>query len=342
MAAPFDLATLEITGDPVLVLQGVRQTNPGHIDFALSDEGTLVYVPDTGQANILVWVDREGQEEVLAAEPRYYEDPRISPDGLHLAITVRETTGGNLWIYDLKDETLTRLTFDPGLDHWPLWTPDGQRVVFDSTRNGANHNLFWKAVDGTGQVERLTTSPDAQGAYSFSPDGKSLVISNAGLSRDVYVLSMEGERTSQPLLYSEPTEQHAVLSPNGRWIAYESNESGRIEVYVRPFPNVQEGKWQISSEGGTEPVWEPSGRELFYRTGDAMMVVKIQAEPTFAAGSAAVLFEGNYYTASTGRQYDVAPDGQRVLMIRQEQGGSGQINVVLNWFEELKRLVPTP
>jgi len=342
MAAPFDLAALEVTGDSVPVVQGVRQTFPSYVDYALSDEGTLVYVPDSGGLGTLVWVDREGQEERLAAEPRNYSDPRISPDGLHLVLTVNDTGGGDVWIYDLEREIPTRLTFDSALDHWPIWTPDSQRVVFDSTREGANHNLFWKAADGTGPVQRLTTSPNSQGAYSFSPDGKSLVHREVSTSPNLNVLSMEGEFPSQPLLGDEFALDAAAISPSGRFIAYASNESGQFEIYVRPFPNVDDGKWQISRDGGIEPVWAPRGQELFYRSGGALEVVSIKTEPTFAAGSPAVLFTGNYLTGPATQQYDITPDGQRFLMIKQEQTEGARINVVQNWFEELKRLVPTP
>ncbi len=339
MAVPFDLAALEVTGDSVQVVQGVRQALNTHVDYTLSDEGTLVYVPEGGGLRILVWVDREGREERLGAEPRGYFDPRISPDGSRLAVTVSESGGGDVWIYDLEREIPTRLTFDPAQDHMPVWTPDGQRVVFDSTRDGAPHNLFWKAADGTGPVQRLTTSPNTQGARSFSPDGKSLVHRETSTSPNLHVLSMEGEFSSQPLLDNEFNENNAEISPSGRFIAYESNESGQNEIYVRPFPNVDDGKWQISRDGGTEPVWAPQGQELFYRSSQALIVVGIKTEPTFTYGSPEVLFTGNYLTSALNRQYDVAPDGQRFLMIKQEQTGVTQINIILNWFEELKRLV---
>ncbi len=205
---------------------------------------------------------------------------------------------------------------------------------------GGSHNLFWKAADGTGQVERLTTSPNNQMADSFSPDGKRLVFREAVAPRVLQVLSMEGERTSQLLFQSQFNETHGTISPDGHWIAYESDESGRYEIYVRPFPNVEEGKWQISSDGATEPVWAPRGQELFYRNGEAMIVVGIKTEPTFTAGSPVVLFTGRYNRAVVVN-YDISPDGLRFLMIREEEGPA-QINVVLNWFEELKRLVPTP
>ncbi len=158
---------------------------------------------------------------------------------------------------------------------------------------------------------------------------------------DLHVLSIEGERVSQPLLYDQFTEQTAAISPSGRWIAYESNESGRNEIYVRPFPKVGEGKWQISSGGGEDPVWAPQGQELFYRSSQALMVVGIETEPTFTPGRPAVLFTGDYQSTFYNRQYDVTLDGQRFLMIKAVEGNTAQINVVLNWFEELKRLVPT-
>jgi len=345
LAAPFDRGRLEVTGGSVPIVEGVMHGDlrTGATHFSFSKLGSLVYVPDpSGGVNTLVWVDREGQEERLAAEPRDYSDPRISPDGLHLAITVNESGGDDVWIYDLERETPTRLTFDPALDHMPVWTPNSQRVVFDSTREGAPHNLFWKAADGTGPVERLTTSPNGQGAYSFSPDGKSLVHQGAGKSLfNLLVLSMDGESSSQPLLDSEFDERSAEISPSGRFIAFESNESGQSEIYVRTFPNVEEGKWQISRGGGVKPVWHPKEQELFYRNGSALEGVNIKTEPTFTQGSPEVLFTGNYLTKLLNRQYDIAPDGQRFLMIKQEQTGVAQINVVLNWFEELKRLVPT-
>ncbi len=333
MAVPFNLARLEVTNDPVPILAGVRQSN--RVDYALSDEGTLVYIPSTSTGGLdrsLVWVDREGQEKPLATEPHGYIKPRISPDGSRLAITINEPGGSDVWIYDLEREILTRLTFDPATDQNPVWTPDGQRIVFDSGRVGAAQNLYWKAADGTGQVERLTTSPNQQSAQSFSPDGKRLLFGE-GRPTKLHVLSMEGEHTSQPLFQSQFNERNAMISPDGHWIAYVSNESGRLQVYVRPFPNVEEGKWQISSDGGQDPVWAPRGQELFYRNAETMMVVGIKTEPTFTAGSPIVLFTGKYTTSVTGVSYDISPDGQRFLMIKQDQQEAGQINVVQNWFE---------
>jgi serine/threonine-protein kinase len=344
MVVPFDLAALEVTGDSVPVVQGVGQGLVQSVDYAISDNGTLVYVPSTtliGLKRTLVWVDREGQEESLAAVPQGYQaPPRISPDGSRLAISIADSGGSDIWIYDLEREIPTRLTFDPAADQFPLWTPDGQRIVFGSDRAEGGSGLFWKAADGTGQVERLTTGPANHTPLTFSPDGKRLVLSQG---TDLYVLSMEGERASQPLFQRQFRENDGMISPDGHWIAYPSQESGQYEIYLRSFPNVEEGKWQISRDGGTEPVWGPNGQELFYRNGGgAMMVVGIKTEPTFTAGSPMVLFTGRYAFSGSVVNYDISPDGQRFLMIKEANDvGQGQINVVLNWFEELKRLVPT-
>ncbi len=317
---------------------------PTYVDYAISSNGTLAYVPAGVQAErSLFWVDREGHEEPLAAEAGLYVRPRLSPDGSRVAITVGVGANQDVWIYELAGDTLTRLTFDPANDFQSLWTPDGQRVVFTSTRDGEQPNLFWKAADGTGQVERLTTSPNRQVPQSWSPDGKSLVFLEVPIgTTDLYVLSVEGERTTEPLLQTQANVSRPAISPDGRWMAYRSEETGRFEVYVGPFPNVEDGKWQISRDGGESPVWGPNGRELFYRSlnGQSMMAVRVETEPTFAAGSPEVLFTGSYYFGA-GRNYDLSPDGQRFLMIKEEEVGGAQINVVLNWFEELKRLVPT-
>ncbi|MDA2939052.1 hypothetical protein MYX75_12425, partial [Acidobacteria bacterium AH-259-A15] len=346
-AVPFDLAQLESVGPPTPIFEGVMTTADGPAIFTFSREGSLVYIQGTGEIETtLLWVDRKGKEEPLATEPRNYSWPRVSPDGARLAIIVRDAGNRDVWIYDLARKTFTRLTFDPAADRFPIWTPDGLRVVFSSPRDGGQSNLFWKAADGTGPVERLTTSPNPQIPYSFSPDGKRLVFAqvNPETASDLHVLSMEGERTSKPLLQTQFNEYSPAISPDGRWISYHSNESGQYEVYVRPFPKVEEGKWQISSDGGHAPLWARQGLELFYRSVEVMMVVRIETEPTFRPGSPEILFTGRY--SGRGRNYDISPDGQRFLMIKrgrqtEEASAPTQLIVVLNWFEELKRLVPT-
>ena len=347
LAAPFDLDELQLIGTPVVVAESITMLGAGNAQFSVSESGSLAYIPGGlfSGPDTLVWVDREGGEEPLAAEARSYSSPRVSPDGSRVAVSVSESGTRDVWIYDLARETPTRLTFDPALDGSPVWTVDGRRVVFVSTRDGGEGNLFWRAADGTGEVERLTTSPNYQSTNAFSPNGEWLVFAelNPETSWDLRVLSMEGERTSEPLLQTQFQEDHPAISPNGRWMAYNSDESGRYEIYVRPFPNVEDGKWQISRDGGVSPVWGPAGQELFYRSlnGEAMMRVRIQAEPTFSRRTPEVLFTGRYLR---GANYDISQDGQRFLMLKpaaQTEHTYAQFIVVQNWFEELNRLVPT-
>ena len=350
MAVPFDLGRLEIAGDSVPILQGVRQALNGWVDYSFSSDGTLVYVPGGSGAGQfrLVWVDRQGAVEPMGAPPHNYRAPRLSPDGGRVAVTITDTST-DIWVYNIVRQTLTRLTFE-GDNQQPQWTPDGKRVMWRSEREGVPGNLFWKLADGTGAVERLTTSEFRQNPGSWSPDGQFLAFyqqpstGSSPTARDIWILPLEGERKPQSILQTQFNELAPVFSPDGRWLAYVSDESGRNEIYVRPFPKVEEGKWQISTDGGVELRWAGNGRELFYRneSGDQMMAVNITTEPTFGPGTPRLLFEGVYIRSQGASAfYDVTPDGQRFVMVQAEGTVSPQINVVLNWFEELKRLVPT-
>ncbi len=354
LAVPFDVERLEVTGIPVPIVEGVQQSAAsGLAQFSFSDLGTFVYVPGgtgTGLSR-LVWVDRQGTAEPLAAPPHLYRGPSLSPDGGRVAVTITEPKA-DIWVYEIARQTLTRLTFEGSENQQPQWTPDGKRVTWRSIREGVPGNLFWKLADGTGAAERLTTSEFRQNPGSWSPDGQFLAFhqrpstGSSPTERDIWILPLEGERKPQSILQTQFNELGPVFSPDGRWLAYISDESGRNEIYIRPFPKVEEGKWQISTAGGVEPRWARNGRELFYRNeiGDQMIVVEITGEPTFRAGTPRVLFEGIYQRSAGGAAfYDVRPDAQRFLMVQAgEQGaGAGQINVILNWFEELKRLVPT-
>jgi Tol biopolymer transport system component len=272
-----------------------------------------------------------------------YTEVRISPDGQRAALSILENSR-DIWTYDFSRHTLTRVTFnDSNLS--PVWTPDGKRLAFGSTKNGPP-NLFWKLADGGGVEEEILKSGDAQYPQAWSPDGKALVLleGDPSTGSDLWALRIEGERKPLPLLKTPSSESLARLSPDGRWMAYQSNESGRNEVYVQPFPGPG-GKWQISTDGGDEPVWNPRGGELFFRSGDKMMAVEISTLGGFSAGTPRFLFEGLYKRnpTPTGADYDVALDGQHFLMIKsvEQATAATEINIVLNWFEELKRKVPT-
>jgi eukaryotic-like serine/threonine-protein kinase len=355
-AVPFDLRNVEVTGDPVPVLDQAA-TNQYGASFTISTRGTLAYIPGgltSGQFNTprsVVWVDRQGREEPVGWPIRSYTYPRISPDRTRVALDIRDQDN-DIWIGDLQRQTLTRLTFDPGTDYYPLWTPDGRRIIFYSIRGGTGGNLFRQPADGTGSVEQLTRSLTVPHyPYAISPDGKSLVfqenVANTGI--DLSVLHLDDPKlASNPLIHSAFVETNAEISPDGHWLAYQSNESGAEEVYVRPFPNVDAGRWQVSTGGGTRPLWARSGRELFYLDANNLLTaVSVQTTPAFSASNPARLFNTRYFSGFggggqtvAGRTYDISPDGKRFLMIKDNipagQAAPASIVVVLNWFEELK------
>ena len=351
MAVPFDLARLEVAGSPVPVLENVRQAgNSGVAQFALSDLGSLIYVQSLSMPgsvldeHSLVWVDREGRETLVTQEKRSYSSPDISPDGKKAALQIIEESGNlNLWIYDFDGDSFSRLTFEGTRNGSPTWSPDGEWIMFQGGDRGAR-GLARQRADRSGSVERLTTTPTAHFPGSWSPDGRILALTRQPPGdTDIFLFSLEGDSEPRPFIQSPDWECCPMFSPDGQWLAYVSEETGQMHVYVRPYPE-PDVKWLVSGEeGGGEPVWSPDGSELFYRSGNRMMVVSIGTKPTFNASRPQVLFEGSYRvsTLSRGNQYyDISPDGQRFLMIEDVEGSTAQINVVLNWFEELKRLVP--
>jgi len=341
MAAPFDPQRLAINGAAVPVISGVR-FNRELAQYDFSSTGSLVYVPGSIQTAQfkLVWVDRKGAEQALPAPAHNYVLPRVSPDGKHVAAGIEEADS-QIWMYDLSRDTLTRLTFEGTANIDPVWTPDGKRIAF----KGSGSRLFWQPADGSGAAEVLTSNELSGNNVpgSWTPDGQVLAFMeiNPGTGYDLYTLPLK-DRKPQPFIRTPSLETAPRFSPDGHFIAYASDESGRIEIYVRPYPGPG-GKWQISTEGGGEPVWNPKGRELFYRAGNKMMAVDVATEGVFSAGKPKVLFEGTYVpTPRSFPDYDVSPDGQRFLMLKAaEQATPAQINVVLNWFEELKQKVPT-
>ena len=348
---PFDLKTLETKGGHIPVVEGVFRAG-GAPQWAVSDTGTLVYVPgtktSTSSKRTLVWVDRKGKEEPIAAPPNAYNHPRISPDGTRVALTVAIDGNEDVWIWDFVRKTLTRLTFNKERDYFPLWTADGKGITFHNEERG----ILWKAADGTGQDELIGSLPDrALYPSSWSGDGKALVLSEgSGATDDIGMISMEGDHKYSPLLRGKHDERNPQISPNGRWMAYTSDESGRSEIYVRAFPEVDKGgRWQVSTSGGEHPLWSRNGRELFYRNGDTVMGVSVKTDLAFSLETPQVLFKGTYcFVQDEDFSWDISPDGRRFLMIKeltdnaQTPAGASprRINIVLNWFEELKQRVP--
>ncbi len=347
-AVPFDLSRLQVTGPPFPILEGVLNNPFSGAQYSFSDDGSLAYIPAGAPVpgRTLVWVDRRGMARALPAPPQAYMDPRVSPDGQRVALEIVEGARGDIWIYELKRGSLTRFTSEGFENETPMWTPDGQRLAFGSSRNGVVMSLFWKAADGSGAEERIWTSDHHMHLGSFSPDGRWLTFADYHpiTSGDIGVIPLQGDHTPQPWLRTSFHEWGAVFSPDGFWLAYVSNESGRNQIYVQAFPGPGR-KWQISVDGGTEPVWARNGRELFFRDGDKLFAVATQTRPVFSAGPPDLLFQSRYERGLTlGHiNYDVAPDGQHFLMVQgsEQEAAPTQLSVIVNWFEELNRRVPT-
>lgn len=345
LAVPFDLARLRVTGPPVSILEGVSM-NPGTgaTEYSIGTDGSLAYVSGGWSIaeSTLIWVDRKGRAEPLPAPARGYATPRLSPDGKRVSVAIEGTNPG-VWLYDLGRSTLTQ--FMPSvLIPSPIWTADGKSLTL-RYRQGRTFSLYSMPLDGSGAWEPLTHFEGFQVAGSWTSDGKTLAFSqqNPTTGWDIWVRSLNGKPEERPFLQTPSNEEGPVFSPDGTSVAYTSDESGRDEVYVRPFVGPG-GKLQVSTEGGVQPVWARNGRELFYRNGDKMMAVAIEAKPVLAGAKPQLLFEGHYEYGNYPflQNYDVSLDGQHFLMVKAgEQGSSAaQINVVLNWFEDLKRRVP--
>jgi serine/threonine-protein kinase len=354
MAARFDLQRLVLAGEPLPVVENVRAALAGP-EFSVAPDGTLAYVTggDTFRAAVarsLTWVDRSGRLDPISAPPRAYTMPRLSPDDKQIALDIRDQEN-DIWIWDVARRTLRQLTLDPANDVQPLWTPDGQRLLFASNRGNGVQNIFWQSADGTGSPERLTTSTKPQFPQTIAPDAKQVVLleQSAQTGNDLVLLALGDKPRTEPLVQTAFAESNPTLSPDGHWLAYMSTESGQSEIYVRPFPTVNAGRWRVSTNGGNRPLWARNGKELFYGGLDgAIMAVPVQTIRGFTWGNAVKLFDWpTLDRPGFGRTYDVAADGLRFLMIKEpdeskaiSDASSSGIVVVSNWFEELKQRVP--
>jgi serine/threonine-protein kinase len=361
VAVPFDPSRGELSGSAIPLLERIDMIR-GASAFALSQSGTLVYLPARTELprRALVLVDREGRSEAIPAQRGPYTHPRVSRDGQRLAVALESETGADIWVVDVQRGTRQRLT-GGGFNGFPLWSPDGSEVTFQAAASPGRYSLFARNINNTGDTQPLlgdqpmgTSGALAAGMASLLPgtmprpgsanphvpmswtgDGRYLAFDERkpGAQRDVWILTRGGDPA--PFVLTAFDEWSPAFSPDGQWLAYVSNESGRNEVYVQPYPGPG-GKWPISTDGGTEPAWSPDGKELFYRRDDQLLAVPVQTRPDFSSGTPKALFEGPYEIVEGARNYDPMPDGRRFVMIRSDGAHVPQrFYVVSRWFDEL-------
>jgi len=338
MAAPFDVARRAVTGPAKPVLDGlVTYPINGAAQYAVGGDGTLVYIEGRAVSReaTLTWVDTAGKTTMLAAGPAAFQDVSIAPGGREVALDI-DGANANIWLLDLATMNRTRMTVEWSNNN-PFWTPDGTRVGFLSARAGAPR-LFWQAVDGRSPPEPVTHAHGVQEEVaqlrgSWAPGGQVMVFSERAQRTgwDIWVLTMGRERNLKAFVQTSFNEKNPRFSPDGRWVAYESDETGLTEVYLVPYPGPGR-KVKISTDGGTSPVWARNGRALFYRNGDAMMGVPIQTLPSFSPGRARLLFR-----RMSPYPFDVARDGRFLMIEDLPAPALGPLTVALNWHAELKR-----
>jgi hypothetical protein len=352
LAVRFDAKNLETMGQPFPVLEGVQMSrNNGLANYDVSASGDLIYIPGIceGGVRTLVWVDRSGKPEPVPLPAQSYLHPRLSPDDRRLAIEV-EGANHDLYVYDFERAVLAKMTSD-GVSHWPVWSPDGKQLAY---RSGPMSKFrMWRVpADRSREPEQVPATGTSQSAESWSPDGRAIAYiaqQSLGVPPSIMVAAVDGSHPAQPFAGGKAPQGSSKFSPDGRWLAYCSNESGKPQVYVQAFPGPGP-KIQISSDGGTDPVWKRAGGELYYRNGDSVMVVAVTTSPAFTAGRPQELWKGHYShgmstscgaPGATSSNYDVTANGKRFLMIKdddQDRTVSKQIVVVLGWASEVSRL----
>lgn len=344
-AAPFDIETLELTGPERPVVQNLEtNSDQASASYALSDNGVLVYVRGSDLARPngqrgLVWVDRDGKTTQLLAPMAGLLQARLSPDGGKIAYTLDQAGDRDIWILDIADNSSTRLTFDVAHDQHPLWTVDSARIVFASGRDGGG--IFWKSADSLGRPERLVEGSHGQAPLAFSSDGQILLYRDENLRSEIRAYNMNG-RTTEDIFMTDNDEDYSAISPDGRWIAYELDA-----IYISPYPNIEDGRWQISQFDDHEPVWHPDGREIYFREGEsgAIMAVTVSTESgAFSAGPVRRVVAAP--ASGDGPSYSISPDATRFLVITDSSPVTGtskeaSLVIVNNWFAELQSLIPS-
>ena len=347
LAMAFDLEALAARGAPLPVAEHVsRDTQQGGRYTLAAEGGTLVYLRQAAEERPLLWADRQGKAERIPTPAHTFLDPRVSPDGSRIAVQAAD--GGNdIWICDVARGTLTRVTFDPGEDETPVWSPDGTRLAWVTQRSDKPRQVMRRRADGSGEEEVVWSTDRHAHLHDWSPDGAALLATQEAESsaRDIWLVPVAGGE-GRPLLKGPFEECNPRFSPDGRWLAYSSDESGRFEVYVLRVPELDR-RAQVSVGGGDRPVWSAGGREIVYRAADGR-VTSVRFAPRASGppnvGPPRALFPDTY-GAATGRtshvDYDVHPDGTRFVMVgTQAAGTSADLGVIVGWFEELRQLPP--
>jgi serine/threonine-protein kinase len=342
LAVPFDAHSLTLTGTAVPVLEGVvLEPQNGISQYAVSASGALAFLRSASLQNDrdLVSVDRSGKPQIIRPNLRAYGSIRVSPEGKRIALALRD--GGHppdIWILSLDRGSMTRLTFGPASNFGPLWIPDGKRLLYVSER--PVFDVYSKSADGTGNDEAVISSSNDKNPLSVTPDGKTLLmtVSDVKTQTDLWLLSLDEKKEAKPFVATPYADAGGAFSPNGGWVAYQSNESGKMEIYLRAYPSGG-NRVQISTDGGQEPRWARNGKELFYRTEKKLMSVPMGSG---TPGKPVALFEAEFLSGGRTTSYDVAPDGQHFYFLLREQQTQRQatVDVILNWFDELNRRVP--
>jgi serine/threonine-protein kinase len=363
-AIPFDLGHLKVTGSPTPFLEHVAMSSgTGSAQYDFSNTGEFLYVVGNDQIGALAldWMDHEGKFQPLRSAPGDYMYPRFSPDGTKLALVLQDHGGRDIWVYDWKRDTLSRVTFGPGSNDAPVWMNDGRRIIFSATQGTAPSNLSWVMSDGTGAPEKLMEVKSAQQASSISPDGKTLAFGQIDLSAnntgwDIWTLSLEGSdkpgwKPGSPHVFLNTPfrDLSPVFSPDGKWLAYSSDDTGVSEIYVRPFPGPG-GKWQVSNGGGAFPIWSKSGKQLFFRTVQQpfnVMVAEYRAVGnSFQNDKPQIWSPGTVVARGAAWTYDLAPDGKRFAVLRTPESSVSSVAkndkfvLILDAFDELRRKAP--
>jgi Tol biopolymer transport system component len=358
-AVRFDLNRLTVSGKPVPVLTGVAgDKTTGAVHFSISNDGTLAYVPGSTTAGVrgLSWVDKNGNQTAIDIPRGQLNDVRISPDRTRVALLQGSSPSGDVWVYEFARATFTRLTFTT-TNATPVWSADGKSIYYVSTDPAKDETtILRKPADGSQEAENIVTIPHQAYLKAILPDGKTALLDAERQTNDSNIITVSlvttpntQHATPLPLVNTKFMEYAAAVSPDGRWLAYQSNESGRPEIYVRELVD-SGGRWPISTGGGEEPRWSPDGRELYYRINAQLMAVPVEThsslithDSSLQTGPPKILFHEIYdLRSNTGVTYDVDPHGGRFLMTRppKEDSSTAQVRIVLNWFGELQRLAP--